>query len=377
MSAPRKILYVITKANLGGAQKYVLDLAREAQEAGYEPVVAYGEPGMLVERLSTLRVRALPARGLTRDVGLLREFSALISLTRLMRRERPDVVHVNSSKAGALGCLAARLAGVRRIVFTAHGWAFNEDRPWWQRPILWLAHGLTVYLSHTTVCVSYAVRHDMRFLPFSAGKLVVVRNGTDAPHFHERAEARRYLAPHAPEGLWIGMLAELHPTKRIEDAIDALAIVAKAHPQAKLVVLGEGAHRAKLETHARRAGVEKRVTLRGFVKDGADYLTAFDLFLLPSRTEALAFALLEAGHASLPSVATRVGGNPEIIVHEKTGLLVGVRKPEDLAAAVGQLIERPEKGVALGKALRTHVEAYFSRARMIEETLKLYERSSS
>src|SRR3989338_454048 len=123
-SYPMRILYVITKANWGGAQRYVYDLATAAKEAGHEVAVAVGGTGILTKRLQEASIRTieLPLRQRRTFLLDLFTFGSLFSLIRVFRAERPDVVHLNSAKAGGLGGLAARLAGVPRIIFTAHGW---------------------------------------------------------------------------------------------------------------------------------------------------------------------------------------------------------------------------------------------------------------
>ena len=121
-----KILYVITKANWGGAQKYVYELATAMKERGHEVAVAYGTEGLLAERLGQAGIRTLPIGGLSRDIDAKAEVSAWRSLLSLIKEEQPDLVHVNSSKGG-LALIAARIAGIRRIIFTAHGWAFNAE----------------------------------------------------------------------------------------------------------------------------------------------------------------------------------------------------------------------------------------------------------
>src|SRR3989344_2524270 len=248
-----KILYIITKANWGGAQKYVYSLATAASAGGHDVVVAYGLPaqageeGTLVAKLETAGVRTTPLPGLTRDVGLLREWQAFWLLRSMLRNEQSDVVHMNSSKAAGLGALVARLARVPTIIFTAHGWAFNEERPWWQKIIIYKLAWLTILLSHTTICVSEAVRHDTRWMPFIRHKLTVIYNGVHEPAYKTREEARRALWPHYEGGIWIGMLSELHPTKRVEDALEACTMLCREHPEIRLVILGEGEERARLE----------------------------------------------------------------------------------------------------------------------------------
>lgn len=365
------ILYVITKANWGGAQKYVYDLATAGKERGHEVLVAYGAEGVLSEKLRTAGVPIRRIESLTRDIDWKAEFAAFKELLALMKEEKPDLVHVNSSKGG-LGLLAARMAGVPRIIFTAHGWAFNEERPWWHQALMHAAYAVTVILSHKTICVSKAVRRDLAWFPDILRRFTVVYNGVAAPALLGRDEARAKLAPALADKRWLGMIAELHPTKRVEDAIRALAELSDSHPDLALVVMGDGALKEWLAEYAAHYKLENRVVLAGFVEDAASYLSAFDLFLMPSRSEALALALIEAGHAGLPVVATRVGGIPEVVRHKHTGLLVPRENPHALARAIRTLLEHPEEAQAYGETLRASVVEKFSKERMVEETFAIY-----
>jgi glycosyltransferase involved in cell wall biosynthesis len=169
------------------------------------------------------------------------------------------------------------------------------------------------------------------------------------------------------------MISELHPTKRIDDAIRAFAYIAERHPDAILLVIGEeGAERESLERLIRNEQLEDRVFLRGRVPDARAYLKAFDLFVHSSQSEALALAILEAGYASLPVVATRVGGIPEIIEDQEHGLLVPARNPEKLSEAMESLMVDPARAAKLGTRLHDRVTSYFSTERMVSETLSLY-----
>ena len=386
-TAPKKILFVITKGNWGGAQRYVYDMALAMREHGYAVAVAHGTDGILVEKLAEAGVRTLPLPGVERDVALFeasgsglsirtffssigREWKALGKLVDLLVEERPDILHVNSSKAGGLGALAGRLARVPRIIFTAHGWAFNERRPWWQKLMFQVLYAVTLWLSHKTICVSEGIRKDMRWLPW--GNLVVVKHGIDAPDFLSKSDARSTLLPNEQNRHWIGMLAELHPTKRVQDAIDAFAELHHSWPDTILVVMGGGELQEKLQERIAYWNLSDRIFLLGFTPDGARYLKALDLFLMPSRTEALGLALIEAGYAGLPSIATRVGGMPEIIRHKETGLLVPSENPHALARAIRLMLEHSEDAEKYGSELQKSVRDRFSKARMVEETLAVY-----
>jgi glycosyltransferase involved in cell wall biosynthesis len=368
------ILYVITKANWGGAQRYVYDLAVEARNSGYGVTVAHGEGGELAERLEAADIRTVRLNGLIRDMGGVGEFRSFTELVRLLRRERPDIVHVNSAKAGGLGCLAARLVGTPRIIFTAHGWAFNETRPVWQKGIIRLVSWVTVLLSHVTICASEAVCRDIARMPFVSHRCKVIHHGITCETLIPREEARIRLAPKAEGSYWIGTLSELHPTKRVGDALRAFAQLRERYASATLVICGDGEERKKLEALAKELQVKAHVHFAGFVPGAPRLLSAFDMLVHPSVSEALGFTILEAGCASLPVVATRVGGIPEIITDEFSGLLVEPQRPHLLAKAMDALIREPAKASAFGTRLHARVCTDFSKQKMVEKTLAVYSR---
>jgi glycosyltransferase involved in cell wall biosynthesis len=369
---PSKVLIAITKSSWGGAQRYVYDLATSLAGQGQDVAVAYGTPGLLNERLDAAGIRTIPLSGLKRDVSLLDEPRAFFGLLSLLRRERPDVLHLNSSKAGALGALAGRLAGIPHIVFTAHGWAWNEDRPVWQKAVIAFFAYLTVLLSHATICVSQAVKHGARWMPLPASRFMVIRNGLRPPSFLPREEARTALAPAAGASIWIGMLSELHPTKRVIDAVNAFALIARRHPDAALVILGGGQEYTDLELLIYERGLAGRVVLCGFVPEGVRYLRAFDIFLHTSLSEALPYAPLEAGLAGLPVVATRVGGIPEIVENRRSGILVPPLRPDLVAVALAEYLDDPALAESFGTALKERVTASFGVDEMVEKTLRAY-----
>src|SRR3989344_4619085 len=126
--ARKKVLYLITKANWGGAQRYVFDLATHLSAEQFEVVVAYGEKGRLPNDLTARNVKTYEIPSLGRDVAVVSDIKSFFGILRCIRATRPDVIHLNSSKAAALGALAARIAGVPKIIFTVHGWPFGEKR---------------------------------------------------------------------------------------------------------------------------------------------------------------------------------------------------------------------------------------------------------
>lgn len=363
----KKVLYVITKSNWGGAQRYVHDLATHLPPE-YEPVVAAGEHGLLFSKLHTKKVRTITVPGLARDIDLLTDMKALWELYLLFRRERPHIVHLNSSKAGFIGAVAARLTGVRHIVFTVHGWPFNEPVSYVSKALRWSITLLSILLVHRTIAVS----HFGTLLSPLGLKTKTIHNGVDEVAYIDKATARKELCALAgiPEdGFIFGTIAELHANKGIDVLIEATYIV----DDVQVIVIGEGEERETLEQLIKDLKLEKRVHLVGFIDNAARYLKAFDAFILPSRTEALGYVLLEAGMAEVPVIASAVGGIPEIIQDQVSGDLFHAFNDLALAESMEEFKRSPNTIRHYAEALKAHVEHSFNMHVMIEKTVALYE----
>ena len=378
----QKIFYLITKGNWGGAQRYVYDLATNIPRDRFEIAVILGVGQELRRRLKARKIRVIQLSMLQRDVNLLKEIIVFFQLLSLMRKERPDILHVNSSKAGIMGALISRMLNLK-CIFTTHGWAFNESRNLLQKKLLFVLHWITVLLAHQTIAVSDALKLQMVRAPFVSQNLYVVKNGIVAPHFKSRSEARNtimeYSGPlkkrtESKENLiWIGTVGELHKTKGLRYAIDAMARLKAAQYNFIFVIMGGGTERAALEKCIRKNKLEDTVFMLGFMKDAPKCLMALDIFTLTSISEGLGYALLEAGAASLPTVATRVGGIPEIIKDGISGLLVPARSPKAIEKAITALLDNPPKQKQFGISLKKRIEPEFSQIKMVNKTLQYYE----
>ncbi|MEK7194460.1 MAG: glycosyltransferase family 4 protein [Patescibacteria group bacterium] len=366
-----KILFGITKSNFGGAQKYVFDLATETKKLGHDVSVVCGGNGMLVNKLKKEGIRVINLVGMERDVRLDEEVKSFFEILRILRKEKPDVFHINSSKMGGAGALAARIAGIKKIIFTAHGWAFNEERPRLQKLIIEKLAWLTVFLSHKTICVSERLRLDMINKPFIKGGLVVINNGIEEFKLLSQEIAREKLDIKLPENsVLVGTLSELHYTKGLDIALRAIN---KTPENVHLAIFGDGEAKRELQNLSKNLGLSERVRFFGFVDDAPKYLRAFDIFTLTSRTEGLPYVLLEAGLAELPVVTSNVGGIPEIIKDKETGMLVPKENPKILAEIITKLSNNVEERKRLGENLKKSVVTNFSKQKMVEKTLSLYQ----
>lgn len=303
--AHKKILFVITKANWGGAQRYVFDLATHLPKNECETHVAFGQRGRLAEALEQVGIPTHTIGALQRNVSFGSDLKSFFELYRLCKRLQPDVVHLNSSKAGGVGALAARLARVPRIVFTAHGWPFLEPRNPVTRALIWLTSWLTALLSHKVIVLSEHDLRSARAMPLVGHKAVRIYNGIGRMELGSGAVVRNAF----PAGAHItGTVGELTRNKNQTALIEE----ARRKPEMHVAIVGEGELRKELEQKIQEYDLQERVKLFGFLP-AAEVLQGFDTFALPSLKEGLPYVLLEAKAAGLPITANRVGGIPEIL----------------------------------------------------------------
>lgn len=356
-----KILYGITKSNFGGAQRYVFELAEEAKKQKHEILVLCGKNGKLVEKLEKENIKAITLESLDRDISLLKEFRSLADIIKILRREKPDIFHINSSKMGGLGGLAGRLSGTRKIIFTAHGWAFNEPRPARQKILIKFFTWVTILLSHKTICVSEKTKSDVSGWPFIKNKLVLIYNGTSSFNLAERKD----------KSFTVGTTSELHKIKGLDVLLKAWSKFIKKH-EAKLIIIGEGEEKENLENMARNLDISGSVKFMGFVENARSLLSTFDIFCMPSRSEGLPYGLLEAGFAGLPVIATPVGGITEVIENSTSGVFVPVENDEILFSTLVLLTEDKGLRARLGSNLKASIQENFSFEKMVEKTFALY-----
>lgn len=302
----KKILFIITKSNWGGAQRYVYDLATTLPKDQFEVSVAFGAEGLLAKKLQEAKIATFLVTALQRDVSLSSDVKSFLKLLKLFRTEKPDIVHLNSSKAGGVGALAARIAGVPRIIFTVHGWPFWEKRSPLSRVLIYLFSWLTALFSHKVIVVSNYDLSVAKKMPFIGNKVVRIYNGIDLNLPLGSAKAIR---DEFPEGVRItGTIGELNKNK------NQIALIEEArnNPNMYVVIVGDGENREFLYKKIKEYNLKAQIRLIGF-RPASEVLKGFDVFALPSIKEGLPYVLLEARVAGLPIAANRVGGVGEIL----------------------------------------------------------------
>ena len=377
MARAAKIVYLITKSNFGGAQKYVYEMALASRERGWQVVVACGgtgdkqaKLGILATKLTDAGITVIPIPHFMRNVSVDDDISAFFEVRRLLREERPSVLHLSSSKAGGIGAVAGRLTHVPRIIFTSHGLTMDEVwRPKWQRFLITIGTWLTIMHVHAAIMITKETYLRARRLPGVRRKIKCIKNGVSPVDFLERDVARKELNLSIPaDHFVIGGIGELHVNKNWTTAIQTIATLP---PHTHLVIAGSGEEYDSIRLHIEKLNVSNRVHMLGYVPDAVRYLKAFDVFLLPSKKEGLPYVILEAGLAGLPVVASDLSGIRDIIESGEHGFLVEPT-PKLLGTALEMLMHNDGMRRRMGAALQERVMEEFSIHHMVDETHALY-----
>ncbi len=361
-----KALLLCQNLNVGGAEELVLGASTHLRAVGVNAgVVAITQRGPIAEEIARAGVPVHDAPGQPGP----RDTVAFIRLVRLLRREAPDVVHTYLLNANLYGRLAALAAGVPVVLASEQNVYADKSR----RHVV--IERLLAPATYRVVACCRAVGDSyQRQVGVDPDKIAVVYNGVrfgPAPGPENRAPALTRLSLD-PGMLVLGTLGRLTEQKGQVVLLQALARLAPRFPRLHLMIAGQGPLRGTLEAVAARLGVGDRVHFVGMRRDRATLYAATDLFILPSRWEGLSLALIEAMGAGRPIVATAVGGNPEVITHGQTGLLVPPDGPAGLADGIESLLVGTELRAALGSQAAITARARFSIERHVSEIAALY-----
>jgi glycosyltransferase involved in cell wall biosynthesis len=372
-----KIAYLLPNIESGGTERHVLALARRIDRSRFDlSLITTAGGGSLHDEFShLLPVTGLgdPRQGRRFRTGPMEHLRTIARVARLFRRSRPDIVHSYLPAANVIGPIAARLAGVPRVIVSKRALADYKKL----YPLLRRVEPLGNRLANVVLVNSDAVRRDVERTETGwEGKVRKIYNGVapSAPWTPGRVEAfrtREGLPPRAPIAACV---SNFYPYKGHGELVEAVARVAPRFPEAVFLLVGRdsGTLEATRE-RVRSRGIERSVRFLGGRTDVPDLLRASDLFVHPSREEGFSNAVLEAMAAGLPVVAFDVGGNAEAVVHGETGLLAPPWDAGRLAEAIAELLGDGDRRKAMGDAGRARAAERFSMDRMVAEMEALYE----
>jgi glycosyltransferase involved in cell wall biosynthesis len=369
-----RVLYLV-EATIAGVRTHVQTLALGMHKRGFDVSVAcpprrqraYGEHDF-VDELRQAGVAVIPLP-LQREVAPAADTYALRKTLDLLKSGRFDLLHTHSSKAGFVGRVAGKLAGVP-VVHTPHSLHFLGQRSWPKRQFYLRVEQALGPLAERLIAVSASEQALMLHHRLARPERVVcIPNGVDLDNL---APLARDLL-HVPEGVpLIGTLARLEEQKNPWLFVRAAALLHRALPDAHFLWCGDGALRGEVERLAQRLGLGAHLHITGYRRDARALLAACDLFWLTSRFEGLPQALIEAMMLGRPSVATDVVGNRDLISHGKTGLLVPDDDAKALTRATLALLSRPDDAAALSAAGQALAYHHYTARQMLAATTLLY-----
>lgn len=377
-----RILHIITRLILGGAQKNTVISCAAQVRAGHQVHLAfgpiYGPEGSLLDEARQAGVHLHEVRWMRRAVLPLHDAMCYRELGRLIREVRPDVVHTHSSKAGIVGRAAAWAQRVPAVIHTIHGLPFHDRQSR-------LVHHAYVHLEryaarrcHKLIGITHAMCRA--FAEKNIGlpqQFEVVPSGVDLASF---------TAPTAPRDLTrkafgipvdapvVGIVARLDHLKGHDDLLDILPELMRIAPSVRLLFVGDGFHRDRLEQRVARLGAEDAVIFTGMVPPGqvASLLGAMDVMALPSYQEGQGRTLVEALLCGVAVVGYDVGGIGEVCIDRQTGRLVPVGDRVALVQAIASLLNDPDQRQKLADRGREHVQSHFSAELMCRRLEEIY-----
>jgi glycosyltransferase involved in cell wall biosynthesis len=369
---------------MGGPALHVSYLSAGLQERGYDTTLVAGSlargEGSMAYVAEELGVHVVDIPELHREISVPRDIVSALRLGRLIRRLRPHILHTHTAKAGAVGRVAALLAGNARppiVLHTFHGHVLRGYfDPLRTRGFTLLERELARH-TDALVAVSPQVRDDLVALGVAPReRFTVVRLGIGledriSVNGNGRVETRRQLGL-SPDEFAVGWIGRMTGVKRTEDVLLAFRGLRERGVGARLLMVGDGPDRAHVERRAQELGVMRDTLFLGYQEDVAPYYAAFDVFVLPSSNEGTPVTTIEALASSKPVVATRVGGVPDVVRDGEDGFLVELGAVDALSDRLARLAGDPALRERMGAAGRERVLPRYAVDRLIDDIDRLY-----
>jgi glycosyltransferase involved in cell wall biosynthesis len=386
--ARRNVIHIITRLDRGGSAQNTMLTVLGHDRTQFESIVITGDScmedaqGGLRATADNLRmlekehIRYHVVPSLVRRVSVGRDLAALWKLYRLLKSERPAIVHTHTSKAGVLGRLAAWFAGVPAIVHTPHGHVFYGHFGRLRSRLFLMVERLLARITSRLIALTDAERREhLERHVGTAEQFAVIPSGIDVERFR-CVRAGGKLVPEwfgcPPDSVIVGSVGWLTGIKGHRVLVDAVATVKQEFPALHLVIVGTGDRRDALIEQARQAGISHAVHLLGHREQVEDCLRGFDCFVLPSLNEGMGRALIEAMAAGLPVVASRVGGIPAVVQDGVNGLLVPPGESRALAEALRSVLRDPQWARRLGEQAGRSIGEEYGIERMVRAIETVY-----
>lgn len=357
-------MQLVLSLSPGGTERLVIELCRRLAADVDMVVACLDEPGEWAVEVTNLDI---PVISLERKPGFHPSLS--VRLGEVIKARRINVIHCHHYSPFVYGLLAAVLHPSVRLVFTEHGRLHGVGVSSKRR----LVNPVLARWPSTICAVSSALKQHMVEEGFPERSIRVVYNGIALGHRPQPAEraAMRATLNLPNDAFVIGTVGRLDPVKNIGTLLDALALLKRRYPSARVVIVGDGSEQQQLVARASALGLSDSIVFAGYRGDVRAVMAAFDVYVNCSTYEGVSLTILEAMASALPVVASAVGGNPEVVIDNETGLLVRPQA-QAVATAVGALIENPARRQTMGNAARWRVKRHFTIERMVNDYAAAY-----
>lgn len=370
-----RVAHVVTRMNVGGVSRHLIVLTTRL--GVWNGVLLSGEPegsegSMLADAIAS-GAAALDVPGLCRRLWLPDDLRALWWLYRYFRRSRPQIVMTHMAKAGALGRVAAWLAGVPIRVHTFHGHVLQGYFGPLRNTLFTLGERGLGLITTRFIAVSPEIANDLQAMGIGRGRFTVIPYGLELESF-EKGDGRSVRAELGitKDAPVVGIVGRLVPIKGVDVYLRSAAKIASTFSEVRFLVVGDGEQRQALESLAAELDLSDRVIFTGWRRDLASVYAALDVLVCSSHNEGTPLSVIEAAAAGRPTVASHVGGLPAIIADGQNGLLVPPGDPVALAEALATLIDSPETRRKLGAEARRRALEQFGLERLTELIGEMY-----
>jgi len=365
----QSIAYIVNSLNLGGTENLVVQMSR-AFLAEYDiRVICLDEPGLWAP---TLRDAGMPVYCFWRQPGI--DLSIAGKIARCCKTHTIELIHAHQCTPGFYAALSRLTYSSPKLLFEEHGRHYPETYNWKKNTInKWFIQNLT----HTIIAVSADVRQRLdQYEGITASRIDVIYNGVHPPQKVEAAQKAtlRQQLGFSPNDFVVGTVGRLDPIKNLPMLLRAFAAVKAQYTQLKMLLVGDGPERTMLETLCNELAIADQVIMTGYRQDATDLLQCMDLFVLCSFSEGTSMALLEAMASETPVIVSDVGGNPELIQHNKNGWIIPSQSVTALSQAIDEALCLQGERVRRGRQAKRDFEQCFSFPKMINNYRTLYQK---
>lgn len=367
-----KVAQIITQAEMGGAQKHLLILSDELKKMGNEVKVYAGEGSGLELQLEKLNIDFERVANLKREISLVYDLKAILNFIKIFKKEKFDIVHCHSSKAGLVGRIAARIAGVKIVTYTAHGFVFNEPMSNLKRKIYIAIEKIGALFGNRLIAVSkkdYQCAVDYKlgrkrntyYIPNAV-------NEVDRNSLKSCESLKQELQ--VENDFVLGVAANFYETKGHRYLIDALTKLTNEGYKFSCLLIGDGKTKEEM---MKKAEGYTNIKFLGFRKDNYDLINCMDLFVLPSVKEGMPYAILEAMTLSKPILCTRVGALTDMIKDGDNGFIVEPKSVEQLYEKLKYILDNKDVLINVGKSGYNYYKKNFTVDLFVKDVLKVYD----